>query len=403
MQTKPHRFRKLFYGLCVVLLISGYTYWSLNRPLPLLKPVSINANLQTKPVASNLAWPASGQAAVSIADSDIIESHGSQTPAPIASVAKVITVLTVLNAKPLASGQQGPIITLTDNDVALFRSYAAQDGSLVPVVAGEQISQYQMLQAIMLPSANNIADSLAIWAFGSLPAYAQAANAYLAKNGLTNTHVGTDASGLSPTTTSTATDLVKLGKLAMAQPVLSQVASQSTATGIPQTTIVRNYNSLLGTANIIGVKTGNSDQAGGVFLSASKITVNQKPITIITSVVGTPDLGSALRSSASLIESAQANFQTVTVIKAGTKVGTYQIPWAGKVDATVSKDLTLTNWKKRSIKATAQLNPVAAHQNSAGTVYISKSALNKKQLVPVEIKQTVPEPSPWWRLTHPLN
>jgi D-alanyl-D-alanine carboxypeptidase (penicillin-binding protein 5/6) len=194
--------KRWWYLAVAIVVIAGYLYWTLGRSLPLLQPTVNSTALQAHAPAGKLAWPTHGQSAVGIAGTHTLDMHGKEEPVPIASTAKLITALTVLQKKPLQAGEQGPIITMTDRDVALYNAASSQDGSSVKVQAGEQISEYQMLQTIMLPSANNMADSLAIWAFGSLKNYQQAANQYLQSHGLAITHVGSDASGLSPTTNS---------------------------------------------------------------------------------------------------------------------------------------------------------------------------------------------------------
>ena len=45
------------------------------------------------------------------------------------------------------------------------------------VAAGTSVTQYQMLQALLLPSGNNIADMLAVWDAGSIPAFVAKMNA----------------------------------------------------------------------------------------------------------------------------------------------------------------------------------------------------------------------------------
>lgn len=387
----------------------SYSAWALLRPLPVLNPSPRSNTISMDAGSAALSWPVAGQTAVSILGTDILDTHGKQTPVPIASTAKVITALVVMNKKPLKQGETGPVITLTEADVELYKKTMAADGSLIPVAAGESISEYQMIQAIMLPSANNIADTMAIWAYGSLPAYASAANAYLKSNGLINTRVGSDASGLSPTTTSTAADLVKIGKLAMENPVLAEVVGQSSATGIPLTNTVKNVNSLLGTANIIGVKTGNTDEAGGVFISASRITVDNKPTTIVTAVAGSPTLFNALKDSLALVRSAQTNFSTVHLVKAGDILGRYQLRQGGSVAAVASKDLKVTGWKGSQVSALTTLRSMNSEKASdpagqiVGSVATSNSVLSTKQSVPVKLKAKPPEPSSLWRLTHPLN
>src|SRR5690242_21964551 len=78
-----------------------------------------------------------------------------------------MTAYLVLHDHPLASGQDGPTITLTETDVADTERRRGQDESVVSVVAGERLTERQALQALLLPSANNIAAVLARWDAGS--------------------------------------------------------------------------------------------------------------------------------------------------------------------------------------------------------------------------------------------
>src|SRR5207245_1841316 len=118
-----------------------------------------------------ITWPAYGQAGIGAAGYGLLSVAGAQTAAPIASVAKVMTALAVLSQKPLELNQQGPTITITEEDVASYENYVTQGGSVVRVDSGEQISEYQALQAMLIPSANNMAFTLSRWAFGSTDNY----------------------------------------------------------------------------------------------------------------------------------------------------------------------------------------------------------------------------------------
>src|SRR5205085_11676793 len=95
-------------------------------------------------------WPAYGQAAVQIGQSQI-QAGPNQHAAPIASLAKVMTAYLVLRDHPLQPGQDGRTITLTDADVADTDRRAGQDESVVPIAAGEQLTELQALQALLLP------------------------------------------------------------------------------------------------------------------------------------------------------------------------------------------------------------------------------------------------------------
>src|SRR6185312_5296957 len=110
-------------------------------------------------------WPAYGQAAVQVGQSQV-HAGPNQHPAAIASVAKVMTAYLVLRDHPLRPGEEGPTITLTDADVADTERRRGQQESIVSVAAGEQLTERQALQALLLPSANNIAAVLARWSSG---------------------------------------------------------------------------------------------------------------------------------------------------------------------------------------------------------------------------------------------
>lgn len=396
--NRQRRSRRLLWAALTVVMLAGYGYWALARPLALLQPKESRVQLSMATLPGQLAWPGN-QAAVGILGTSILEIHGDQKPVPTASTAKIITALVILDKKPLGANDAGPTITLTADDVARYTSYVRQNGSVLKVQAGEQLNEYQMLQALLLPSANNIADTLAIWAYGSLPNYAAAANGYLKSHGLTETHVGSDASGLTPDTTSTARDLVRLGQLAMQQPVLKQIVGQRTATGFPLVNNITNVNSLLGTAGIIGIKTGTSDQAGGAFIGAAEVTIDGRTEIIVTAVLGAPDRTAALQQSLALVQSAQNNFKPITVVSQDTIVGSYRQPWGGSLDVVAGSDLTTTAWNGSAVTGNGKLQalaPTAKTGQIVGELKVNDTA------IPLKLKNAPTEPSAWWRLTHPL-
>lgn len=403
---QQRRNRRWPYAATIIILLVIYVGWAFVRPLAPMRPVIDASALQAKAPDGTLKWPPiQNQSAVGILGSSILNAHGNQQPAPTASTAKMITALVVLAQKPLQPGDQGPTITLNANDVAIYNNYVAQDGSLVQVKAGEKISEYQMLEAMLLPSANNMADSLAIWAFGSLKNYSQAANQYLEDQSLVETHVGSDASGFNPSTTSKARDLVRIGELVMQNPVLKQIVGQPSVGGIPVVGNIKNVNFLLGQDNVIGVKTGNTDQAKGVFVSASRTTANGKPVTVVTSLMGSPTIYTVLGDSVPMIQSAQANFKSVTVVTGGSTVATYHQPWGGSVRAVVTADLSINAWGGSTVTAKAHLQNITAHNRggqTAGSVTIPASTFNNQLAAPVKLQTTPTKPSAWWRLTHPF-
>lgn len=388
-----------FLPIFLIIIVAIWVVLALTKSAP--KANAILTDLHTpKTAAVNLDWPATGQAAVGTTQDGLLETNGAQTPVPTASVAKVITALAVLKQKPLSGNDQGPTITLGSDDVAIYNRYVAEDGSVVPVTAGMQISEHEALQAMMLPSANNIADSLAIWAFGSLSAYSNYANDFVKTLGMVQTTIGSDASGFLPGTTSTASDLFKLAQAAVNNPVLSDIVSERLA-DTPNFGTLYNVDTLIGSNGIVGIKTGNTDQAGGVFIFAAKHIVGGQNKTIIGAVAGDSDLSSALSDSQGLIESVDANFQEYLVVKAGQTVATYKTKWGTTASAAASKTIDLYVWKNKSVKVSKDIKSLgapAAAGAQVGTIQVNTGGSTVS--TPVILKNDIKKPPISWRLTH---
>lgn len=391
-----HVVRVLCIGLAVLLVVTStagtYLY---TRPLA---PIGASAKqLTIPPQTVAIPWPTIGQAAVGAVGYGVLDQHGDDTPRPMASVNKVLTALVVLDKKPLNVNETGPTITLTADDVVLYNKYIEQGGSVVRVAVGEKISEYQALQAILLPSANNMSDTLAIWAYGSIDAYLVAANNYAAKLGMNKTKV-TDSNGLSPSVVSTVKDFILLGDAALQNPVIADVVAQPTAT-IPVHGLIQNVNVLLGTNGINGIKTGNTDEAGGCFLGSSVVTIDGQKVTILVAVMATTDLGVALRSALQIITAVQKGFGTTKLFTAGTIVGQYMSPWQGEVPAVLQKDVTTFGWLATPLSPAAVLSPIKAPFNSGAKVgYLKISGGPKAFDSDIVISKNVELPTAKWRL-----
>jgi serine-type D-Ala-D-Ala carboxypeptidase (penicillin-binding protein 5/6) len=247
-------------------------------------------------------WPAQGQAAVQIGQAQV-QAGPNQHAAAIASVAKVMTAYLVLRDHPLRLGEDGPTITLTDADVADTDRRLGQDESVVPVVAGEQLTERQALQALLLPSANNIAAVLARWDAGSVEGFVARMNATARSLGMTHTRY-TDPSGYDDATVSTAADQVRIVDQAMRLPVFASIVATPSVT-LPVAGTVYNTNILLGHNGFVGVKTGSTGAAGGCFAFRAIRWIDGKRTTITGVVMGQPgdDLGEAgLAAAAAMVD-----------------------------------------------------------------------------------------------------
>jgi D-alanyl-D-alanine carboxypeptidase (penicillin-binding protein 5/6) len=211
---------------------------------------------------------------------------GATRPAPIASVAKVMTAYVILHDHPLTADGSGPDITVQPQEAAAYPAQVRDGDSLVPVVAGETLTERQALEALLLPSADNMAWILARWDAGGQAAFVARMNATARQLGMTDTDY-TDASGLDASTVSTAADQVRLGLAAMRVPALAAIAAMPTAI-VPVAGPVRNYNTLLGQDGITGLKTGSTHAAGGCVLLAARHQAGGRSTVVIAATFGQP-------------------------------------------------------------------------------------------------------------------
>lgn len=230
----------------------------------------------------SVAWPTEGQAALMI-DGEVYGQYGGTATVPTASLAKIMTAIIVLQKYPLSRGQDGPAYTVTPADVELYDAEASEDDSAVKVVVGETLTERQMLQALLLPSADNVAVMLAKWTSGSVSAFVDQMNAEALRLGLKHTNYA-DPAGVSLDTVSTASDQLKVASAAMSLSTFREIVNQQDVS-FPVVGSIRNTNSDLGQDGIIGLKTGNLAHIGNMAIAANRV-VDNKHVLVIAVVLG---------------------------------------------------------------------------------------------------------------------
>jgi D-alanyl-D-alanine carboxypeptidase (penicillin-binding protein 5/6) len=267
-------------GLLVVIAVVGAAVgYRLLASSPSTAASPIDAlRVEHRGALPSTVWPAYGQAAFVRAGQSQIQAGPNQHPAAIASLAKVMTAYLVLRDYPLRPGQDGPTITLTDADVADTDRRHGQEESVVSIAAGEQLTELQALQALLLPSANNIAAVLA--------RFVARMDATARSLGMTHTRY-TDPSGYDDATVSTAADQVRIVGRAMRLPVFAGIVATPSAT-LPVAGTVHNTNTLLGHDGFVGIKTGSDAAAGGCFAFRAIRSIDGNRTTITGVVLGQP-------------------------------------------------------------------------------------------------------------------
>ncbi len=390
----------MVFGLVGVFLVCVmYVTGSLVAPMPATAAVTEHVTSIAQPTAQ-LSWPGFGASAITALDyPGVSEYHGTDASLSIASMTKTITALVVLAKKPLKVGDDGPSIQFTTADVAVWNQVIADGGSWAPVVAGTSMSEKQALEAMLLPSANNYAISLANWAYGSMNAYLAAAKAWIASHNLSGTHV-VDASGLDPGSRSSTKDLIVIGKLVLADPVLPTIVATKEAT-LPGAGLQQNTNVLLGVDGIDGIKTGNTDQAGNCLMFSADVAVGSSKVRVLGVVVGAPTHDALWVAVKTLLLSMQNGFHEVDVAIDGQVFGTYKTAWGAKSKLVATSTKTFLVWSDTPVTVSIQTRPVQV--GNAGDVVgqVSFTLNGKTETAQLALKSKVPDPGFWWRLGHP--
>lgn len=393
--SKKHHWFLWLIAVGVVAIIA-LMYVGAMLMLPLPRP-TISMNVQSGSVdtgvASDMNWPNSGVAALSAPSFGVLQTNNTEGSRPMASMAKIILAIAVLKQRPIESGQSGPTLVITDADYQFYLDEIARNGSTVAVQVGEQLTEYQALQALLLPSGNNMATTLAVWSFGSEAKYVEYANGMLQDMGLSQTVVA-DASGYSDSTVSTVEDLTVIGNEALKNPILKEIVSQKSA-DVPVAGRLVNTNSALGISDINGIKTGQTDAAGDCLLFSATRTIGDEDITLVGALQAMPGDDGAVQAAPGLVEQGFANFAVVEGISEGQVVGAVYAPWSAPVNVRVAQKIEQTVWRGSELKRTVTAS--AALYGVVGKIVIGDKSAD------LVLDSSIAEPSVWWRLTHPVD
>lgn len=387
----------------VVVAIVVFVVVQLLRPVPGATFRSSQAgSVHLAGSAPPLPWPASGAAAMSVSGVGSIGSSGTTQPVPVASIAKVLAAYVVLRDHPLNPGDQGPAITVPADVAAAYQAGVAGAQSEVQVTAGESLTEYQVLQGLLIASGNDMADLLGDWDAGGTPAFVAKMNTAAKSLGLDSTHI-TDPSGLDSATVSSASDLVRLAEAAMAIPIFKQIVAEPSVT-LPQAGLVYNFDYDLGHNGIIGIKTGSDGAAGGCFLFEAQQTVSGSTVTLVGVVLGQttpPMLTTALGDAKALVQAAFANVKPLPVVAADAQVGSVVAPWGASVPVTAPEAPTVLALPGITLEAKvrgAKLGSGVPSGSRVGTITVVTPG--RTLVVPLRTTAPLPGPGIVWRLTH---
>ena len=388
-------------ALSLTLAALGYASFAVLAPIAPVPAVTLSVAAVTTPPAS-VTLPGAGGAAIAAADGEqIYASRDLDTPRVLASITKVITALVVLEAYPIAEGASGASITLSAADSALPARYRAINGMTAPAPQGTVVSQRQVIELMMVRSANNYAETLAQWAFGSIDDYLVAARAWLADNDPNGITVG-DSVGFSLQNTGTPRELVELARIALDNEVITSAAALPTVT-VPGVGTFETTNLALGLAGVTGLKTGTLEGVGANLLFSSSIPVGDETVDVVGVVLGLVDQEAVAAAVQSLITSASDDFSLVALGEAGSPIATYTAPWGDTAQLVVADSASVLVWGATSSRAVVEASPFVVGSPRPPVASLEFIIAGERQTVPLEWEGEIGAPPLEWRLMQPLE
>jgi D-alanyl-D-alanine carboxypeptidase (penicillin-binding protein 5/6) len=214
---------------------------------------------------------------------------------PIASTTKLMTALVTLQRARLS-------------DVLTVPRYSAiASESQLGLKPGERLRVADLLRALLLPSAGDAAETLAVGVAGSRPAFVRAMNREARRLRLFHTHYTTPVGLDDPRNYSNAFDLVRLTRVlrryAWVRRVVDEPRAMLQSGAHPR--VVVNRNTLVRLVPWVdGVKTGHTNAAGYVLVGSG----TRRGVTWISVVLGTPSEAARDADTLALLRYGIANF-----------------------------------------------------------------------------------------------
>ena len=238
---------------------------------------------------------------------DVIFERNAGDERPIASTTKLMTALLALENIAL-------------DDVLTAPAYEAGAAeSVIGLREGERMTVRDLLRALLLASANDAAEALAVGLSGSTGEFVDEMNRRAEQLGLEDTSyanpIGLDEEG----NHSSARDLVKLASVLRRKPFFRETVDLPRAvlrSGSRRRTI-QNRNLLVRDVPVVdGVKTGRTLQAGYVLVGSA----SRDGVTVMSAVLGEPSEAARDADTLALLRHGLRRYERRTVLEEGRRL-----------------------------------------------------------------------------------
>ncbi len=370
--------------------------------------VTLDATFTSRAVSSTssstlgLAWPTHGGAAVVVESAPWATSATSlalarqnasaENVVPIASLTKMMTALVTLQKLPLRLGERGPCLTISSQDVAHWLHDTQTGQSNVKVAVGERLCEADLLTGLLVRSANNFADLLAVMVSGSTDAFVAEMNREAALIAPHTTYV--EPSGYDPGNVSTPLDQISVAQHLMAFHFARDVVALRHVT-MPVAGVVESYTPFVGSHGVIGVKSGRTGPAGGCVVLAIRHWIHGHEVVVYAAVFsqfGGDVLAHAGEAGLALGNDALAHVQ-IHQLTVGQRVGT--VTWGSqRVGLVVLRSTSILTWAGDRVHLHFRVTARQHQQWRAGTT-IARVTMNHVPWGELGVSSDVGAPSFW--------
>jgi D-alanyl-D-alanine carboxypeptidase (penicillin-binding protein 5/6) len=401
-QRRKGRWRLLaVLGLALVLALTGVAALRLHAPAPVAAVrTTMDSDVRVASAEVALPWAPTGQSAIAIPSVGVDQASGLEQPVPIASLTKMMTAYVVLRDHPLSLDQDGPSVTMTQADLDDFETDTVEDQANAQVAVGEILTERQLLEGLLVHSANNFADTLARWDAGDIPDFVAKMNGTATRLRMDQTHYA-DPSGFDQGSQSTAADLLKVAARDMDDPTFAAIVKMPSVT-LPVAGTISTYTPWLGFQGVIGVKSGFTTAAGGCDVVAVVRRVHGKDTLILAAVTGQTGL-SVLEVAGylalNLADHVGASIGVTRLVNAGQVVARVKVN-GHTVDAAASTSVDMLSWPGATAhRVLVDGRTIRAGAKQGARIGSVVAVLGKqREVIPVRLRQRLDKPSMFQRL-----
>jgi D-alanyl-D-alanine carboxypeptidase (penicillin-binding protein 5/6) len=344
----------------------------------------------------SIAIPTIAARAALLADLDngtVLFDKEATTPRPVASLTKIMTALVVLTRSSLDD-----LVRVDPAAVFARRDFGAS--SILGLRAGERIRVRDLLYGLLLGSANDAAEALAIHVSGSVGAFVELMNRRARALGMRDTSFASPH-GLDDRGRSTAADLLVLLRAAHANPIFERIVAtrfRTIASPAGRPRRIQNRNAMLWLYDdAVGTKTGLTAGAG----PCVAVVAERDGRRLVAIVLGAER--EAFSPAATLLNHGFDGFDETTVVRVGEQLGSVDLV-GGPVSVVASADLTvmvprdLADRVRRTVRVAqgTAFPPETGDRVATMIVSVPGARLGDVALIVAAVPAPAPVSGPWW-------